>query len=129
VTLPRRGFLRRFGIASSALTISPVLFGPRSPCLAGPPADAGSGFTNSKPAIASKTSAKLWDMLGGVERYIGPNDVVVIKGNAQWPNQGYTHTGCIKAVIDRILATPISPARLSSSATHHQRRRGGRLGF
>src|SRR6185369_1640163 len=26
--------------------------------------------------------------------------------NAQWPRQGYTHTGCIKEVIDAILAIP-----------------------
>ncbi len=49
---------------------------------------------------------KLWDMLGGPESYFDPTDVVIIKANAQWPNQGYTHTGCIKAVIDRILAIP-----------------------
>jgi hypothetical protein len=50
--------------------------------------------------------AKLWDLLDGPERYIGATDVVVVKANAQWPNQGYTHTGCIKAVIDRILQIP-----------------------
>lgn len=49
---------------------------------------------------------KIWDMLGGPESYFGANDVIVIKGNGQWPNQGYTHTGCIKVVIDRILAMP-----------------------
>jgi hypothetical protein len=32
--------------------------------------------------------------------------VVVIKGNAQWRNQGYTHTGCIKGVIDKIIEIP-----------------------
>ena len=53
-----------------------------------------------------QNTAKLWEMLGGPSRYIGSNDVVVIKGNAQWPNQGYTHTGCIKGVIDQILAMP-----------------------
>jgi len=45
-------------------------------------------------------------MLDGPAKYISPTDVVVIKGNAQWPNQGYTHTGCIKGVIDNILAIP-----------------------
>ena len=50
--------------------------------------------------------AKLWELLGGPAAYISPTDVVVIKGNAQWPNQGYTHTGCIKAVIDAILQIP-----------------------
>lgn len=49
--------------------------------------------------------SKLWDMMGGVESFIDEDDVVVIKGNGQWPNQGYTHTGCIKAVIDEIFNT------------------------
>lgn len=48
--------------------------------------------------------AKLWEMLGGVEAHIDPSDTVIIKANGQWPYQGYTHTGCIKAVIDGILA-------------------------
>jgi hypothetical protein len=50
--------------------------------------------------------AKLWELLGGPAAYINPTDVVVIKANGQWPNQGYTHTGCIKGVIDSILAIP-----------------------
>lgn len=54
----------------------------------------------------SQNTNKIWDMLGGPESYFDPNDVVIIKANAQWPNQGYTHTGCIKTVIDRILAMP-----------------------
>lgn len=48
----------------------------------------------------------LFEMMGGISTFIDPTDVVVIKGNAQWPRQGYTHTGCIKAVIDEILAIP-----------------------
>jgi hypothetical protein len=50
--------------------------------------------------------AKLWEMLDGPAKYLGPTDIVVIKANAQWPNQGYTHTGCIKAVVDQILQMP-----------------------
>jgi hypothetical protein len=50
--------------------------------------------------------AKLWELMGGVGKYISANDIVVLKANAQWPNQGYTHTGCIKAVIDAILQIP-----------------------
>jgi len=48
---------------------------------------------------------KLWELVGG-PGLIGKDDVVVIKANGQWPNQGYTHTGCMKAVIDEILAIP-----------------------
>lgn len=43
---------------------------------------------------------------GGPTRYISATDVVVIKANGQWPNQGYTHTGVIKGVIDQILQIP-----------------------
>ncbi len=41
-------------------------------------------------------------LMGGITRYVNEDDVVIIKGNGQWPNHGYTHTGCIKAVIDAI---------------------------
>ncbi len=50
--------------------------------------------------------SKLWELMGGVTSIIDPDDVVIIKANGQWPNQGYTHTGCIKAVIDEILSIP-----------------------
>ncbi|MBN2157875.1 MAG: hypothetical protein JW807_00665 [Spirochaetes bacterium] len=50
--------------------------------------------------------SRLFRLMGGIAKYIDPTDIVVIKGNAQWPNQGYTHTGCIKAVIDEILRIP-----------------------
>ena len=43
---------------------------------------------------------------GGIQQFVDHDDVVVIKPNGQWPNQGYTHTQCIKALIDVILARP-----------------------
>ena len=100
----RRAFLRRYGIASSAITLSPFFI---------------DRFANVSAAAAPlvrvfkvmngdcfQNVAKVLDMLGGIGKYISAQDVVVIKANAQWPNQGYTHTGCIKAVIDAILAIP-----------------------
>lgn len=50
--------------------------------------------------------AKLFQLMGGIGNFIDATDTVVIKGNGQWPYQGYTHTGCIKAVVDEILAIP-----------------------
>jgi|GEM_PF-1227559 hypothetical protein len=50
--------------------------------------------------------AKLFQLMGGIGQFIDATDTVIIKGNAQWPYQGYTHTGCIKAVVDEILAIP-----------------------
>lgn len=102
--LSRREFLRRYGIASSALTLSPFFIDRLSTALA-----ATGNFTRVykvKNGDCFQNTAKLWAMLGGPAKYIGATDVVVIKGNAQWYNQGYTHTGCIKGVIDQILAIP-----------------------
>lgn len=47
---------------------------------------------------------KLFELLGGISRYVDTNDVIVLKCNGQWPNQGYTNTECIKYVIEEILS-------------------------
>lgn len=49
---------------------------------------------------------KVVDLAGGIQRFINVDDVVVLKPNGQWPNQGYTHTQCIKALIDVVLSRP-----------------------
>jgi hypothetical protein len=45
-------------------------------------------------------------MAGGIQQFVGYDDVVVLKPNGQWPLQGYTHTECMKALIDVILDRP-----------------------
>jgi hypothetical protein len=45
-------------------------------------------------------------LAGGIERFVGYDDAVVLKPNGQWPRQGYTHTECLKALIDLILNRP-----------------------
>jgi hypothetical protein len=45
-------------------------------------------------------------LAGGIQNYVGYDDVVVLKPNGQWPLQGYTHTECMKALIDVILDRP-----------------------
>ena len=45
-------------------------------------------------------------LAGGIQRFIDYDDAVVLKPNGQWPNQGYTHTLCIKALIDLIINRP-----------------------
>lgn len=101
----RRSFLRHYGIASSALTLSPF-FLERMTALC----DAAGSLTRvyrvMNGADCFQNIAKLWQLLDGPAKFISPTDVVVIKANGQWPNQGYTHTGCIKGVIDAILALP-----------------------
>jgi len=100
----RRQFLRHYGIASSAITFSPFFIERFARiCQA---AQSLVRVYKVKNGDCFQNIAQLWEMLDGPAKYIGPNDIVVIKGNAQWPNQGYTHTGCIKGVIDAILAIP-----------------------
>jgi hypothetical protein len=50
--------------------------------------------------------SRVIEVAGGIQRFIDNDDVVVLKPNGQWPNQGYTHTQCIKALIDVILSRP-----------------------
>ena len=102
--MSRRDFLRRYGIASSALTLSPFFIERFATALA---ATANSTRVYKvRNGDCFQNTAKLWEMLDGPAKHIGANDIVVIKGNAQWPNQGYTHTGCIKGIIDQILQIP-----------------------
>jgi hypothetical protein len=100
----RREFLRHYGIASSALSLSPF-FLTRMAAVCEAAAIRPRVYRVSNGDCFQNT-AKLWQMLDGPAKYISPTDVVVIKGNAQWPNQGYTHTGCIKGIIDQILTIP-----------------------
>ena len=49
---------------------------------------------------------KVIDLLGGIERIIGPHDVVVIKPNVQWWNQGVPNLSALKRFIDLIMSRP-----------------------
>lgn len=47
---------------------------------------------------------KVMDMLGGVNLLIGQRDIIIIKPNTQWWNQGMTNTDAVRGFIDLILA-------------------------
>ena len=42
--------------------------------------------------------------LGGVARLVGKDDIVLIKVNAQWWNQGMTNVAAVKRLVEQILA-------------------------
>jgi hypothetical protein len=50
--------------------------------------------------------AKVIEMTGGIEKVIGPDDVVVIKPNVQWWGQGAPNLSALKAVVDLIMNRP-----------------------
>ena len=60
----------------------------------------------SKNGTVAENIEKALHLAGGIHDYINATDIVILKCNAQWPNQGYTNTECIKEVIDAILAIP-----------------------
>lgn len=46
------------------------------------------------------------DKVGGVQQYIGADDLVIIKVSAQWWNQGMTNVAAVRRTIERILERP-----------------------
>jgi hypothetical protein len=57
----------------------------------------GTPVTNVQAAIS---------LAGGIQSFVDQDDIVVVKPNGQWPLQGYTHTECMKTLIDVILNRP-----------------------
>ncbi len=112
--ITRRELLKIAGISSLSAMGLPFMAGVTNPSCVSDTDTASAPVSESGPAentvyIAKngdcfQNIAKLWELMGGAASVIDAGDVVVIKPNGQWPNQGYTHTGCIKAVIDEILA-------------------------
>ena len=45
-------------------------------------------------------------MMGGIKRVIAENDIVILKPNAQWWNQGRTNLAAMKGFIDLVLGIP-----------------------
>jgi len=61
----------------------------------------------AKNGTPAENIARVIDMrFGGIEKFIGSEDVVVINPNGQWPNQGASNCACIMGLVDLILARP-----------------------
>jgi uncharacterized protein (DUF362 family) len=102
--LTRRQFIARLSTLTAASLISPRLlhWATRLSHAQALPANIyvarnGTPITNVQRVIA---------LAGGIQNFIGYDDAVVLKPNGQWPLQGYTHTECMKALIDVILNRP-----------------------
>ena len=71
-------------------------------------------FNNSNPHIKStvyravngrpsENIFKVIDLMGGIERIIGTDDIVIVKPNVQWWNQGAPNLSALKVFVDFIL--------------------------
>ena len=49
---------------------------------------------------------KTIELMGGIEKVIGVDDIVVIKPNVQWWNQGAPNLSALKAFVDLIMSRP-----------------------
>lgn len=127
--MTRRDFLRRYGIASSALTLSPFFLERMAAVCQAATNRTRVYLVKDKNGDFTGNINKLWDLADIANRYINPTDVVVIKANGQWQNQGYTHTGCIKALIDKILQIPGYSGEILICDNTTNRVAPGQLGF
>jgi hypothetical protein len=62
---------------------------------------------------------KVIQMMGGIERFIGVNDIVILKPNAQWWNQGRTNLAAMKGFIDLVLGIPGFHGEIIIGENHH----------
>ncbi len=53
-----------------------------------------------------QNTAKVIELMGGIEKFVQLNDIVLIKPNLQWWNQGRTNLAAIKGFIDLVLNIP-----------------------
>ena len=60
----------------------------------------------SKNGTPQQNITKVIEMAGGIEKFIEKNDIIVLKPNAQWWNQGRTNLAAIKGFIDLVHTIP-----------------------
>jgi hypothetical protein len=63
--------------------------------------------------------AKVIEMMGGIEKFIGKNDIVILKPNCQWWNQGRTNLAAMKGFIDLVLNIPEFQGEIIIAENHH----------
>jgi hypothetical protein len=54
----------------------------------------------------SENLTKVIELIGGIDKIIGEDDVVVIKPNVQWWNQGASNLSALKTLVDLIMNRP-----------------------
>ena len=63
--------------------------------------------------------SKVIEMMGGIEKIIGIHDIIILKPNAQWWNQGRTNLAAMKGFIDLVLSIPGFKGEIIIAENHH----------
>ena len=101
--LSRRKFLKGLGALAALPSVGKWLSMDGSPNITATPTYNLYVSRNGTPVT---NVAKAVELAGGIQNFVDYGDAVVLKPNGQWPNQGYTHTQCLKALIDLVLNRP-----------------------
>ena len=73
----------------------------------------------AKNGTPQQNISKIIGMMCGIESLIGRKDVVVLKPNAQWWNQGITNLAAMKGFIDLVLGIPNFDGEVIIAENHH----------
>lgn len=73
----------------------------------------------SRNGTPEQNMAKVVKMMGGIKQFIGKDDIVILKPNAQWWNQGGTNTDAMKEFIELILKIPDFKGEIIIAENHH----------
>jgi len=105
--MDRRRFMKWLGLYSSGFLLGGCNSQKSPPSHDDPPVDYRNTVFVAKNGTPAQNIDKVIEMrFGGIDRFIGADDVVVINPNGQWSNQGASNCECCMALIDSILARP-----------------------
>lgn len=133
--LTRRIFIKRFFFTLSAMAgltyllelfkdrrVKITSFDTKKTAAQAPEPEAKPGFANvyeSKNGTPEQNMAKVIEMMGGIKRFVSKDDIVILKPNAQWWNQGMTNTNAMKAFIELVLGIPGFKGEVIIAENHH----------
>ena len=119
-SISRRKFFKKLGLsAGGVLLLANNTFS--NPSLFAPHADEFvSSLYYAKNGTPEQNINKLFEIMGGITNFIAPNDIVVLKPNCQWDNQGGTNTNSLKALIDLILSIPGFEGEIIIAENYHR---------
>lgn len=104
IPISRRNFLQSGTLGLAAGLLGPGLRAPAAGRTRGGPL---SHIYHSHNGTPAQNLARVFEAAyGGIENFIGYNDIVLLRPNLQWPRNGYTNTLVGQAMIDLILNRP-----------------------
>jgi hypothetical protein len=98
----RRDFLRKIVMTGGAVALGHKSFAKPLP-LREKADEVRSTVYRAVNGMPDDNLVKVIEMIGGIQKIIGSEDVVVIKANVQWWNQGAPNLAALKALVDLIM--------------------------